>query len=66
LEKYKLDLVAVQKVRWDKDGTLPGFHYTFFHGNGNVKSSLMDRLYHTEENYQQLRAQNVLLTGCHI
>jgi hypothetical protein len=30
--KYKLDLVGVQEVRWDKGGTEPAGNYTFFYG----------------------------------
>jgi hypothetical protein len=29
LAKYKLDLVGVQEVRWDKGGTEPAGNYTF-------------------------------------
>jgi exonuclease III len=35
LEKYKLDLVGVQEVRWEKGGTERAEDYTFFHGQGN-------------------------------
>jgi hypothetical protein len=33
--KYKLDLVEVQEVRWDRCGTEPAGEYTFFYGKGN-------------------------------
>jgi exonuclease III len=33
--KYKLDLVGVQKVRWEKSGTEWTEDYTFFYGEGN-------------------------------
>jgi hypothetical protein len=36
LAKYKLDLMGVQEVRWDKFGTEPADNYTFFYGNGNA------------------------------
>jgi exonuclease III len=36
LAKYKLDLVGVQEVRWDKGGTELVGDYTFFYGNGNA------------------------------
>jgi hypothetical protein len=36
LAKYKLDLVGVQEVRWDKGGTEPAGDYTFFYGNENA------------------------------
>jgi hypothetical protein len=32
LGKYKLDLVGVKEVRWDKGGTEPAKDYTFFYG----------------------------------
>jgi hypothetical protein len=31
LSKYKLDLVGVQKVRWEGCGTKPAGEYTFFY-----------------------------------
>jgi exonuclease III len=40
LAKYKLDLVGVQEVRWDRDGTEPAGDYTFFYGNGNADHHL--------------------------
>jgi hypothetical protein len=33
--KYRLDLVGVQEVRWDKGGTEPADDYAFLYGNGN-------------------------------
>jgi hypothetical protein len=35
LEKYKLDLVGVLEVRWEKGGTEQAENYTFFYGQGN-------------------------------
>jgi exonuclease III len=40
LAKYKLDLVGVQEVRWDKGGTEPAGDYTFFYENGNADHHL--------------------------
>jgi hypothetical protein len=40
LAKYKLELVGVQEVRWDKGGTKPAGDYTFFYGNGNADHHL--------------------------
>jgi hypothetical protein len=34
ISKYKLDLVRVQEVRWDRGGTKPAGEYTFFYGKG--------------------------------
>ena len=35
LARYKLDLVGVQEVRWDKEGTVKAGDYSFFYGKGN-------------------------------
>jgi hypothetical protein len=35
LARYKLDLVGVQEVRWDKGGTMQAGDYTLFYGNRN-------------------------------
>jgi exonuclease III len=35
LGKYKLDLVSVQEVRWEKGGTERAEDYTFLYGQGN-------------------------------
>jgi hypothetical protein len=38
--KYKLDLVGVQEVRWDKEGTVRAGEYTFFYGKGQENHQL--------------------------
>jgi hypothetical protein len=40
LDKYKLDLVGVQEVRWDKEGTVRAGEYTFFYGKGQENHQL--------------------------
>ena len=35
LARYKLDLVAVQEVRWDNGGTVRAGDYHFSYGKGN-------------------------------
>ena len=34
LGRYKLDLVGVQEVRWDKEGTVRAWDYNFLYGKG--------------------------------
>ena len=38
---YKLDVVGVQEVRWDKGGTAKAEDYDFFYGKGNEYHQLM-------------------------
>jgi exonuclease III len=40
LEKYKLDLVGVQEVRWEGEGYHTTEKYTFFYGKGNANHHL--------------------------
>ena len=40
LARYKLDLVGVQEVRWEKEGTVKAGDYSFFYGKGNENPQL--------------------------
>ena len=40
LARYKLDLVGVQEVRWDREGTVRAGDYNFFYGKGNENHQL--------------------------
>jgi len=40
LARYKLDLVGVQEVRWDREGTVRRGEYNFFYGKGNKNHQL--------------------------
>jgi len=40
LARYKLDLVAVQVVRWDRGGVVRAEDYNFFNGKGNESHQL--------------------------
>ena len=40
LARYKLDLVGVQEVRWDKEGKVKAGDYSFFYGKGNENHQL--------------------------
>ena len=43
LARYKLDLVGVQEVRWDKGGTVRAGDYNFFYGKRNENAQDRDR-----------------------
>jgi exonuclease III len=55
LARYKLDLVGVQEVRWDKGGTVRAGDYTFLYGKGNESHQLGTVFLYIREYYQQLR-----------
>jgi hypothetical protein len=40
LARYKLYVVGVQEVRWDKGGTVRAGDYTFVYGKGNESRQL--------------------------
>ena len=40
LARYKLDLVGVQEMRWEKEGTVKAADYSFFYGKGNENHQL--------------------------
>ena len=40
MARYKLDLVGVQEVRWEKEGRVKAGDYSFFYGKGNENHQL--------------------------
>ena len=40
LARYKLDLLGVQEVRWDKGDTVRAGDYNYFYGKGNENHQL--------------------------
>jgi exonuclease III len=40
LARYKLDLVGVQEVRWDRESTVTAGDYNFLYGTGNENHQL--------------------------
>jgi hypothetical protein len=55
ISKYKLDLVGVQEVRWDRGGTEPAGQYIFFYWKRNQNHKLGMGFSYIRESYQQLR-----------
>jgi hypothetical protein len=54
LDGWKLDVVGVQEVRWEKGGSEQAKHYTFFNGEGNEDDQLGTGFSYIREPYQQL------------
>jgi exonuclease III len=54
LGKYKLDLLGVQEVRWEKEATERAEDCTFFYGAGNEEHQLGKGFLYIKESYQQL------------
>ena len=45
LARYKLDVVGVQEVRWEKEGTVRAVDYNFFYGKGSENHQLGTSFY---------------------
>jgi hypothetical protein len=55
LAKFKLDLVGVQEVRGDKEGTVKAGDYSFYMGKEMKIISWEQGILNITEYYQQLR-----------
>jgi hypothetical protein len=65
LSRYRLDLVGVQKVRWEGSGTVPAEEYTFSKERGMRIMNWVQGFLYIRESYQQLRRLSLVMIGCH-
>jgi hypothetical protein len=65
-ELGKLDLVGVQKVRWEKGGTERAEDYIFFYGQGNGDHQLGTDFFVRKRIHQLLGKCSLLAIGCRI
>jgi hypothetical protein len=66
LGKFKLDLVGVQEVRWEKGVTVRAEDCTFFYEQGNGDHQLGTGFSYIRESDQRLEEWSLLVIGCHI
>jgi hypothetical protein len=50
LARYKLDIVGIQEVGWDKEGTVREGGYNFLYGTGNENCQLGTGFFCTLQN----------------
>jgi exonuclease III len=66
LTRYKLDLVGVQEIRWEKMDTVRAEDYNIFYGKGNENHQFGTGFLYTTEYYHQLIEKNLLVIGYYI
>jgi hypothetical protein len=63
---YKLDLVGVQEVSWDIEGTVRVGDYNFFHVKKIETIKWAQGFLYITEKYQHLREQSLLAIRCNL
>jgi len=64
--RYKLDLVGLQEVRWDKGGIVSVGEYTLFHGKGNGIHQLGIGFFVQHRIVSAVKRVEVFSDRCHI
>ena len=66
LVRYKLDVVCVQEVRWDKGGTVRAGDYNFLYGKGNENHQLGTGFIVHRRIVSVVKRVELLAIGCHM
>ena len=66
LTRYKLDLVGVQEVKWDREGTVRTGDYNFFYGKGNENQQLGKGFFVHHRIVSAGKRVELSAIGCHI
>jgi hypothetical protein len=64
LEKYMLNLVGVQEVRWEGVGYQIAENDIFFYGKKSVNYHLVTAILYIIESFQQLKGTSMLISEC--
>jgi len=66
LGRHKLDLVVVQEIRWDNEGTVKARDYNFFYGEGNENHQLGTGMFVHHRIISAVKRVSLLAIRCHI
>ena len=62
IEKFRMDLVSVQEIKWEGNGSLESGNYTLFYGKGNAKHQLGIGFFVDRRIRQQLKVWTLSVT----
>ena len=64
--RYKLDLLGVQEVRWDKGGIVRGGNYIFFYGQGKENHQFGTGFFVYRRIVSAVKSVEFVSDGCHL
>ena len=64
--RYKLDLLGVQEVRWDKGGIVRGGNHIFFYGQGKENHQFGTGFFVYRRIVSTVKSVEFVSDGCHL